>query len=67
MRQLVQYNFSGDEMTRVVATEQMGDAHSLLSSNELIESVRGPQLYRAPGSDPFDRPFCRLKMSWSMP
>ena len=39
---LVQYNFSGDEMTRVVATEQMGDAHSLLSSNELIEALGDP-------------------------
>ena len=42
MRMLVQYNFSGDEMTRVVATEQMGDAHSLLSSNELIEALGDP-------------------------
>ena len=42
LRLLVQYNFSGDEMTRVVATEQMGDAHSLLSSNELIEALRDP-------------------------
>ena len=42
MRLLVQYNFSGDEMTRVVATEQMGDAQSLLSSNELIEALHDP-------------------------
>ncbi len=42
MRLLVQFNFSGDEMTRVVATEQMGDAHSLLSSNELIEALSDP-------------------------
>jgi HEAT repeat protein/Na+/melibiose symporter-like transporter len=42
MRMLVQYNFSGDEMTRVVATEQMGDAQSLLSSNELIEALEDP-------------------------
>ena len=42
MRMLVQYIFSGDEMTRVVATEQMGDAHSLLSSNELIEALGDP-------------------------
>ena len=42
MRLLVQYNFSGDEMTRVVATERMGDAHSLLSSNELIEALDDP-------------------------
>ncbi|UCG26258.1 MAG: MFS transporter [Chloroflexota bacterium] len=42
MRLLVQYNFSGDEMTRVVATEQMGDAQSLLSTNELIEALRDP-------------------------
>lgn len=42
LRLLVQYNFSGDEMTRVVATEQMGDAQSLLSTNELIEALRDP-------------------------
>ncbi len=42
MRLLVTYNFSGDEMTRVVATEQMGDAHSLFSSNELIEALADP-------------------------
>lgn len=42
LRMLVQYNFSGDEMTRVVATERMGDAQSLLSSNELIEALRDP-------------------------
>jgi len=42
MRLLVQFNLSGDEMTRIVATEQMGDAHSLLSSNELIEALRDP-------------------------
>ena len=42
LRLLVQYNFSGDEMTRVVATEQMGDAHSLLSSKELIEALGDP-------------------------
>ena len=39
---LVQYKLSGDEMTRVVATEQMGDAHSLLSSNELLEALGDP-------------------------
>ena len=42
LRLVVQYNFSGDEMTRVVATEKMGDAHSLLSSNELIEALADP-------------------------
>jgi hypothetical protein len=42
MRMLVQFNLSGDEMTRVVATEQMGDAHSLLSSNELVEALGDP-------------------------
>jgi MFS family permease len=42
MRLLVQYNLSGDEMTRGVATEQMGDAHSLISSNELVEALRDP-------------------------
>ncbi|MDX1418246.1 MAG: MFS transporter, partial [Candidatus Promineifilaceae bacterium] len=42
MRLLVTYNFSGDEMTRVLTTEQMGDAHSLFSSNELIEALGDP-------------------------
>lgn len=42
MRMLMQYNFSGDEMTRLVATEKMGDAHSLISSNELIEALGDP-------------------------
>ncbi len=42
LRLLVQYNFSGDEMTRVMATEQMGDAQNLLSSNELIEALHDP-------------------------
>jgi MFS family permease len=42
LRMLVQYNFSGDEMTRVVATERMGDAQSLLNSNELIEALGDP-------------------------
>ncbi len=42
MRLLVTYNFSGDEMTRVMATEQMGDAQSLLSSKELIEALGDP-------------------------
>jgi HEAT repeat protein/MFS-type transporter involved in bile tolerance (Atg22 family) len=45
MRFLIQYNFSGDEMTRVVATEQMGDAHSLLSSMELIEALSDPSFH----------------------
>lgn len=39
---LIQYNLSGDEMTRVVTTEQMGDAHSPLSSMELIEALNDP-------------------------
>ena len=42
MRLLVQYNFSGDEMNRVTTTEQMGDAHSLISSQELIEALDDP-------------------------
>ncbi len=42
LRLLIQYNLSGDEMTRVVATEQMGDAHSPLSSMELIEALHDP-------------------------
>jgi hypothetical protein len=42
MRLLIQYNQSGDEMTRVMATEGMGDTHTLLSSDELIEALGDP-------------------------
>lgn len=42
MRLLVQYNFAGDEMNRISTTEQMGDAHSLISSQELIEALDDP-------------------------
>jgi MFS family permease len=42
MRSLIQYNQSGDEMTRVMATEQMGDTHTLLTSDELIEALNDP-------------------------
>lgn len=39
---LIQYNFAGDEMTRISITERMGDTHSPLSSNELIEALNDP-------------------------
>ncbi|MBN1217511.1 MAG: MFS transporter [Anaerolineae bacterium] len=42
MQSLIQYNLSGDEMTRLVVTERMGDAKSLLSTNELIEAMNDP-------------------------
>jgi hypothetical protein len=39
---LIQYNLSGDETTRVVTTERMGDAQNPLSNNELIEALSDP-------------------------
>ncbi|MCB0153966.1 MAG: MFS transporter [Anaerolineae bacterium] len=39
---LIQYNLSGDEMTRVFTTERMGDARNPLSSRELIEALSDP-------------------------
>lgn len=42
MRLLIQYNQAGDEMTRVMATEQMGDTHTLLTSDELIQALSDP-------------------------
>jgi HEAT repeat protein len=42
MQSLIQYNFSGDEMTRLTITERMGDAQSLLNTNELIEALSDP-------------------------
>ncbi|MBN1994019.1 MAG: MFS transporter [Anaerolineae bacterium] len=42
LESLIQYNFSGDEMTRLTITERMGDAQSLLSTNELIEALSDP-------------------------
>ncbi len=42
MRLLVQYNQSGDEMTRVETTEQMGDIGNLLNAKELLEALEDP-------------------------
>ena len=42
MRLLVQYNQSGDEMTRVTMTEQMGDIGNLLNAKELLEALEDP-------------------------
>ncbi|MCO6450235.1 MAG: MFS transporter [Caldilineales bacterium] len=42
MRLLIQYNQSGDEMTTLVATEQMGDTQNLLNTEELIEALNDP-------------------------
>ncbi len=42
MRLLIQYNQSGDEMTRVITTERMGDTRNLLNSEELIEALHDP-------------------------
>ncbi|NOZ49760.1 MAG: MFS transporter [Chloroflexi bacterium] len=42
MRLLVQYNQSGDEMTRIATAEKMGDTHSPLTSLELMESLHDP-------------------------
>jgi len=42
LESLVQYNFSVDEITRVVTTERMGDAKSPLSTNELIAALNDP-------------------------
>jgi len=39
---LIQYNFAGDEMTRLLTTERMGDTHNLLSSHELLEALNDP-------------------------
>ncbi|MCB0155584.1 MAG: MFS transporter [Anaerolineae bacterium] len=39
---LIQYNFAGDEMTRLSTTERMGDTHNPLSSLELIEALNDP-------------------------
>ena len=42
LESLVQYNFSVDEVSRVITTERMGDAKSPLSTNELIEALNDP-------------------------
>ena len=42
LNSLIQYNFSGSEMTRVTTTERMGDAQNLLSTQELIEALNDP-------------------------
>jgi len=42
LESLIQYNFAGDETTRLETTERMGDARSPLSNNELIEALNDP-------------------------
>ena len=42
MRLLIQYNHAGDEMTRIVTTERMGDIQSPLNTQELIEALQDP-------------------------
>ncbi|MBE7552404.1 MAG: MFS transporter [Anaerolineales bacterium] len=42
LESLIQYNFAGDEMTRIATTERMGDAKNPLSTRELIEALRDP-------------------------
>ncbi|MEA3335220.1 MAG: MFS transporter [Chloroflexota bacterium] len=42
MRLLIQYNQSGDEMTRVLTAERMGDTGNLLTSDELIDALTDP-------------------------
>ncbi len=42
LESLIQYNFAGDEATRIVTTERMGDARSPLSNQELIEALSDP-------------------------
>jgi MFS family permease len=42
LESLIQYNFAGDEVSRLETTERMGDARSPLSNNELIEALSDP-------------------------
>jgi len=42
LESLIQYNFAGDEISRLETTERMGDARSPLSNNELIEALDDP-------------------------
>lgn len=42
MRLLLQYNLSGDEITRVITAERMGDTHSPLTALELVDSLSDP-------------------------
>ena len=42
LNSLIQYNFSGSEMTRVATTERMGDAQNPLSTQELVEALNDP-------------------------
>jgi len=39
---LIQYNFAGDELSRIATTERMGDAKSPLSTQELVEALNDP-------------------------
>jgi len=39
---LVRYRFAGTEVTRIVATQRLGDTHNPLSANELIEALNDP-------------------------
>jgi hypothetical protein len=42
LESLIQYNFAGDEISRMATTERMGDAKNPLSTHELIEALRDP-------------------------
>lgn len=42
LESLIQYNFAGDEVTRIATTERMGDAKNPLSTRELVEALRDP-------------------------
>ncbi len=42
LESLIQYNFSGTELSRVTLTERMGDAQNPLSTRELIEALNDP-------------------------
>ncbi len=39
---LIRYRFAGTEVTRIVATQRLGDTHNPLSTNELIEALNDP-------------------------
>lgn len=42
LRFLIQFNLAGDEMTMIHATERLGEAHNLLTSQELIAALDDP-------------------------
>lgn len=42
LESVIQYNFAGDEITRMSTTARMGDAKNPLSSRELIEALKDP-------------------------